>query len=333
MAIALGSPKSLSQNRKTPSPNPSPENRGGGFGMASNYCKRHAYQQSGYVLIMTLVIITIAALSLAGLARRSLLLASESIAAERELQRYWGANSCRRFLLDQAGKIFENLETPHAEGELPWPAPRQFAANIQLAGMTYRMWLSDEDAKLNLNALTARLPQQRRVLLAQLTGHQNLLQRASLQLTPDTSLTAKRQKRWFSSWGQMVDISVRNTGAIDSLMELAKELTCWGSGKLNIRRVSDQTLVLVAGKLVNQQVAQKLLEARTAATDIEWKELVKSLALRRRDALALRTWFSDKSTCYSLWLELDDGQRRWYHQWVQGDRSSATADSVLSFRW
>ncbi len=293
------------------------------------YHKHGVQNRSGYVLIMTLVMITVAALSLAGLARKSLLLASESIAAERDLQRYWGANSCRRLLLDQASEIFENLETPHTEGELPWPAPSRLSSSVTLSGMTYRVWLSDEDAKLNINTLTARLPQQRRTILGQLMGHQN-----PLYLTPDTSPAAKQQKRWFSSWGQMVDITQMGSGgAIDSLMELASELTCWGSGKLNVRRISDQTLLLVASKLVNQQVAQKLLAARTVATDIDWKELLKSLALKRRDSLALRAWFTDRSTCYSLWLELDDGQRRWYHQWVQGDRASATSDTVLSFRW
>jgi len=286
-------------------------------------------QRSGYVLIMTLVMIAVAALSLAGLARKSLLLATESIDAQRELQRRWGANSCRRLLLDQAGEIFEDLETPHADGKLPWPAPHQLSASVTLAGMKFRWWLSDEDAKLNLNALTARLPKQRRAMLAQLTGHRN-----SLQLTPDTSHAAKQQKRWFLSWGQMVDVSqMGNKGTFDSLMELATKLTCWGSGKLNIGRVSDQTLLLVVSKLVNQQVAQKLLDARTESTNIDWKELVKSLALKRRDASALLAWFTDRSTCYSLWLELDDGQRLWYHQWVQGDRASATANSVLSFRW
>ena len=293
------------------------------------YHKHRVRQRSGYVLIMTLVMITIAALSLAGLARKSLLLASESITAQRELQRYWGANSCQLLLLDQAEVIFENLETPHADGELPWPAPSRLSASVTLSGMRYRMWLFDEDAKLNLNTLTAQLPQQRRVMLSQLIGHQN-----PLQLSPDTSPAAKQQKRWFSSWGQLVDITQMGSGgAIDSLMELASELTCWGSGKLNIRRISDQTLLLVASKLVNQQVAQKLLEARTEATDIDWKELLKSLALKRRDALALRAWFTDRSTCYCLWLELDDGQRLWYHQWVQGDRASVTSDTVLSFHW
>ncbi len=69
----------------------------------------------------------------------------------------------------------------------------------------------------------------------------------------------------------MVDVShIGSDGGIDSLMELATELTCWGSGRINIRRVSDQTLLLVAGKLVNQQVAQRILEARAEATDIKW---------------------------------------------------------------
>ncbi len=285
--------------------------------------------REGYVLIMTLVLIAVAALSVSGLARRSLQVATESIEAQRQLQRHWGATSCRRLLLTGAPEIFSKLQQPHSEGILPWPAPSQVTAQVELAGMTYRLWLSDEDAKLNLNQLKARLSNQSNEILNEVV--EPLL---PLQMSPDLGRQARQKRRWFSSWGQVVDLSqVWQTATLEPLLATTASITCWGSRKLNIYRVSDKLLVLVASKAVTHTVAQKLLEARTKATSLEWADLLKTLSLKSRDQRALKTWFTDESTCFCLWLELDDGRRQWYHQWVLGDRGGSAQDSVLSFHW
>lgn len=286
-------------------------------------------KRDGYVLIMVLVLIAIAAISLAGLARKSLLLAGEAIEAQHELQRRWGANSCRRMLLDQAGEIFEQAEQPYIKGDLPWPAPSKLTAEIQLGGMNYRLWLSDEDAKLNLNRIKARLPQQSHQIFSQLMDSA-----VPFQLRPDTSQQAKRQRRWFLSWGQVFNLTqVWESGSLDSLMDVTSTLTCWGSKKINIRRASEASIMLVSSKMVSQEVGRKLIEARSEATDLTWANLVKPLALKRKDELKLRAWFTDDSSCYCLWLELEDKQRRWYHQWILGDPTSTAQDPVLTFSW
>lgn len=291
--------------------------------------RRHHKQRDGYVLIMTLVLIAVAALSVAGIARRSLLVATESIEAEHELQRHWGATSCRRLLLEKADEIFMKLEAPHEDGRLPWPAPSKISAQVELAGTTYRLWLSDEDAKLNLNKLRERFPKQSRDIISQVVDPLT-----PLQLSPDLSSQARQKKRWYSSWGQVVDLSrAWQAESLEPLMNTTTSITCWGNRKLNIHRVSDELLLLVASKVVTQGIGQKLLEARTKATSLEWKELVKPLALKRKDELALKAWFDEKSTCYSLWLELDDGHRQWYHQWVLGDQGGSSQESILSFHW
>lgn len=286
-------------------------------------------RREGYVLIMTLVLIAVAALSVAGVARRSLQVATESIAAERRLQRHWGATSCRQLLLDGADELFLKLQEPHEEGTLLWPSPSRISAQVELSGMTYRLWLSDEDAKLNLNQLRARFPKESRALLSEVVDTA-----VPLQLVPDLSPQARQKKRWYSSWGQVVDLNqVWQEKKLDPFLATTAFITCWGSRKLNIHRVSDKLLVLVASKAVTHSVAQKLLEARTKATRLEWDELLKPLALKRRDARKLKAWFGEKSTCFSLWLELDDGHRQWYHQWVLGDRGGSAQDPVVSFHW
>lgn len=297
--------------------------------MVTVFAGRNRPQRDGYVLIMTLVLITIAALSTVGVARQSLRLASESIEAQAQLQRHWGATSCRRLLLENADEIFLKLEKEYETGKRPWPAPPLLHAQVQLAGINYRLWLSDEDAKLNLNTLTARLPAARRPILYHLAGNE-----IQLQLQPDLSPTAKRKKRWFSSWGQVLNVhEILSAGSVDPLLQVTSEITCWGSGKLNIRRTSNEVLLAVSSKVVSQEVGQKLLEARQNTPVPKLANLIKTLALRRKHEVALRSWFTDRSTCYALWLELDDGRRQWYHQWVVGDRTTAAQDPLISFTW
>ena len=302
-----------------------------GTDFAGPNCSHHRNraQRDGYVLIMTLVLITIAALSTAGVARRSLQLANEAIQAQARLQRHWGATSCRRLLLENAAETFITLEKEYEAGKRPWPAPYLLRGEVPLAGMNHRLWLSDEDAKLNLNRVTARLARDRRQLLHHLAGTE-----IPLELRPDLSPAAKRKKRWFSSWGQVVNLNeILDAGPIEPLLNATSNITCWGGEKLNIRRTSDEVLLAVSSKVVSQKVGQELLEARQQATIPELADLIKMLDLRRTHQVALRSWFTDRSTCFVLWLELDDGQRRWYHQWVLGDKATAEQDSVISFTW
>jgi hypothetical protein len=60
---------------------------------------RQRKDRNGYVLLMTIVLIAIAALILAGISRQSLLLALKALNAEEDLQRRWGAASCRQAVL------------------------------------------------------------------------------------------------------------------------------------------------------------------------------------------------------------------------------------------
>ncbi|MEZ6048711.1 MAG: hypothetical protein R3C11_24665 [Planctomycetaceae bacterium] len=64
------------------------------------------------MLVMALGLILIAGLILAGVARRSLAMATEVARAQEELQRRWGAISTRRVLLENAENVLEGLATP-----------------------------------------------------------------------------------------------------------------------------------------------------------------------------------------------------------------------------
>lgn len=290
--------------------------------------RRHRSRQ-GYVLIMTLVLIAIAALASAGLARRSLLSAQQAIEAQDDLQRHWGARSCQKLLLENAGAIFQQMEERDSTDQPRSPLPAVLSFTITLGGMEHHLWLSDENAKLNLNTVTSRIPAKRRQLLFELVEHS-----ASLQLRPDRSPEAIRSKQWFSSWGQVTSLpAVWQAGSLEPLLQTTREITCWGNGKLNIRTASDDLLLQLVSQVLSRDAATELLDARSQNTDLELSELLTSLALRRSQQTTLRRWLTDESSCYSLWLQLEDRHRRWYYQWIAGDRSSVGANSTISFRW
>lgn len=283
----------------------------------------------GYVLLMTLVLIVIAALCQAGLARRSLRLALDSRDAQEDLQRRWFAESCRDLFLKRADELFILAEDAAMHRRPQWPAPHAMSSEFVVDRMHVRLLLADEDAKLNLNALNARQSDQLRATILRLTGGA-----LPLLLHPDPSREAKLRKRTFASWGQVFDLpQVFPQGQGSLFMKATENLSCWGDGKPNIRRAADETLDLAASQALSRDAARQIVGARASFEgDLLLPELLAKLDLRRSDQLKLRGALSDRSSCYSLWLELETDRRRWYYLWVLGDAASG-GPPIASFRW
>lgn len=292
--------------------------------------KRPRPQRRGYVLLMTLVLLVVAVLSEAGLARRSLQLALDAKEAQDDLQRRWAAASCRRLLLDNAESIFFALEDASGDRKPLWPAASDVTAEFSLAGMRARWRLADEDAKLNLNAVHARQRDSVREAITQHAAGQLVP-----QLRPDLSREAGVRKRWYTSWGQIFDVpQALSQRRSDALLAVTAELTCWGDGKPNVRRASDQAIETALTPVAGPEAARKLLAARhDFRGDLLLADLLAKLDLRRTDQVKMRSALSDRSSCYSLWIELEQGPRSWYYLAVVGDRGVVGPSQVLTFVW
>ncbi len=59
----------------------------------------------GYVLFLTLILLSLTAVAVADVCRRNLGHALASVQAEQELQRRWGIDSCRKALLPRLREI------------------------------------------------------------------------------------------------------------------------------------------------------------------------------------------------------------------------------------
>jgi len=107
--------------------------------------------RKGFVLLMALMLIALAALVLTGLARYSLTLAAESERQREDMQLRWGAISVSRALLHRTDQLFlhnEQLATEQGEkiAEL-FPLEE----TVRLGGVDFRVILDDENRKLNVN--------------------------------------------------------------------------------------------------------------------------------------------------------------------------------------
>ena len=77
-------------------------------------------RRDGFVLLTTLVVIALAGFLLAGIARRSLLRAMETVSAQEDLQQRWALASLRRSLLPYAEEILQAqaMQADEDDGEV-----------------------------------------------------------------------------------------------------------------------------------------------------------------------------------------------------------------------
>src|SRR5947207_2859332 len=103
--------------------------------------QRRVRPSRGYVLVMALVLLALAATLMTGIARAAITHASEARQAQDELQRRWGSASCRNVALPYAEKILAGLEIRRRR---PVPVHR---TSIRLGNQIFDLILSDEQAK------------------------------------------------------------------------------------------------------------------------------------------------------------------------------------------
>ncbi|WP_442483029.1 hypothetical protein [Aeoliella sp. SH292] len=208
------------------------------------------------------------------------------------------------------------------------PFPSEIEFEVTLNDKLYQLRLGDEEAKLNLNALHVRRPEQLPSMLAQsaVVGGVPLLLRPRQSLTQRISLP-------YESWGQVVDLSKFDLqeDLATRLRSLTTTWSCWGRGKLNIYRSSDEVMRLLLDGVLLPQETEKLLEARMAFQgDLE--ALVKDLDIPRRRWIQAKSLLSTDSRSYSVWIRETNnlGDRTYL---LVRDPSNRQTPETIVFEW
>ena len=264
-------------------------------------------QRAGYVLVMALALIMLAGFLLAGIARTSLSAAVHASNAREQLQRRWGAISCQRVFLDPARGIFQSLEnSSDSPGQ---PETISIARQIVLGDFVFDLRLADECAKANLNAAFAARDQAEAIARLCRAGTA-----AGDVLRIDIRPTAGNRTRPFDSWGQVFSVLDGTTleAAPKMLAESTKGITCWGSGKLNVRRAPDEVLRAVARLVASQKVANELLQFRRRSLADGLRRWISAVGASQQERTKLARVLDQKSNCFSLWIVAKTARREWH---------------------
>jgi hypothetical protein len=299
---------------------------------------RRINNDRGYVLVLTLAVLMLAATALVSSGRLAVRHASRAREAERELQRRAGTTSCRGAILPQAERILEGQEVQRKS-----PLSRHRTA-VRLGEFTFDLILADEQAKANVNALLERVaPDAVENRLRQALAGSGLL--GAIELRPQRV----EDRTIVTGLGQIFD-------DLDPQALLEPRwggpapldwLTCWGSGAINVRRSSEQSLKLALAPPWTPLDVSRLIEARQemfgSAGSIRAKRLAPAPNATPRDPLAqllqnaqIRTGpagLTLRSRCHSLWIITRDGRREWYDLAVEDASSERDGPRVITFSW
>ena len=215
-------------------------------------------------------------------------------------------------------------------------SPSEYSQSLQLNGINFRILLRDENAKLNINSLNQKAPKSteavvRRLLSGSVSLRDDFGKWSRSGKSGRSGSPATFESREIISWGQVVVLEkVFSENEIDGFWGATDKLTCWGNGKINVRRISDLALLELAQQLTSHKNAAKLMEVRKNSEGLEAQEMKASLKGVRTNGLT--GWFTDRSSCFGLWIEVDDGKRTWYNLSIAGD-SSEQGTVPISFHW
>ena len=287
----------------------------------------HRRAGGGYILLAVIAVSVLVISALATLARLSLRRGLEASDAERSLQQRWGSMTIERTMLQQAPSVFEQQEELLAEQAPGSPTPTTVRAMLRLGDVNFDILLGDEDAKLNLNAVYHHGGPKR--IVAAVNRHGGPLFGSALRPLPAVAPmpTAQRSPNRssnrlldrqaeeeepqlelpdaFRSWGEVFDLRVLDAGlARDAdLPNLTTGMTLWGSGQLNFRRASDETILAVASLVVQDGAARRIVERYRQNPTATLAVLLQTEVSREPDRRRLAELMSESSLNFSIWID------------------------------
>jgi len=286
-------------------------------------------RNSGFVLIMVLVVLALAGGLLGLCAHRTSRRALAAGVAQRDLQRKWGTRSLETLCLPQAEAILRK-QSVNEDG--PCAAVRR---SFDLGGVTFDVVVADETAKANLNQIAAdrgrgglrhavatlgegRWPLQ--VILRPCEQPTGIIR------TPPVQYASLEQVFAGASSGDLLGNGSDRPGP-------SERLTCWGNGKVHFRRAPAPVLQeMLVGILTHYEV-YRLEALRDDDPMLGLEELLTKLELEKETREAARRRLTSRSTCHSLWIVIHGLTRSWYRLAVRQEADAENDVGRWTFVW
>jgi hypothetical protein len=274
---------------------------------------------------MVLVCLVLAGLALVPIAQHSLETVTAAAARERQLQLHWGAVSCQRTLHGEAKTLFEELDKKTLskksarDSQRDVQLPRELTLTVRLGRLPFRLTLADEDAKANLNSLYHFGGPQasQRFVTQQMRSIYRLpvrLRPQTPQVDPGKAIEAGEPLPIaFSSWGQVFDLPHAQAlvpGPLP-LQQSTPMVTCWGNGRLNIRRAADEIAIGVCRPVVTDGATRRMLRTLRDDPLRQLNHVIEQLGVDKEKQTLLSALLTEQSACYSLWIGVFTDNVRW----------------------
>ena len=284
--------------------------------------------QSGYTLLMTVLLLAVAAVIITGLSKTSLYAAVNAQKSSLALQNKWAILSLNKAISQTAPKLFENnLKNFQAQAEdevksfiigdetaIKLDDLKRKTLLINLGDNKYRIIVVDEHSKLEVNQLLGHDPTHRHAKEIISIAVGNRAPSSQLNITPlsQKDHTKHSQNRLdnlsqvFNNLSPSELSPVQYTNPISTVItkKITQNLTCHTQGKLRYLTAPDSVIKAQAQhKKIDPQAIQALLKLKNKNPNLP---LNKQLSLLKKQGIdstkGIDKMFKPQSTCLSIWI-------------------------------
>lgn len=299
-----------------------------------------ARRRSGYALLMTVILLALAASTMATVARRSYATVLDASRAERRIQREW--------LVYSVGQLLPGADAlmPEArEGDLTPRGRRDMT--IHLGSQQVALRIADEQSKVNLNTLWNGTEPQRFTAGLQELGRRG---RDGGRIAAPAAMTDFHRRAReletslpsFMSFEQIWDeagVRAMMFGDIE-VVGVLDRVTLWGNGRIRADRADLEALQgflhpLLTRRQIDQLAAYftPLTSADDAPPSADIEQLAEVLDLTDRQQRILPERLTDASECFSARITINDGMRSWPILLVHEPEGRGGVGMTLRFDW
>jgi len=140
--------------------------------------------------------------------------------------------------------------------------------------------------------------------------------------------------RSFESFGQLYSIDglYRNQVPAEWLVRNTTRVTCWGNGRVNYARCDDTVLQVTALRAAGAVTAGRLVSLREENPEWDLDQLLDGLDTNATKKSRLKSWLTDESKCFSVWIRTE-AEGRPFYRFAVGEMTSDGTLRTSSFRW
>lgn len=298
----------------------------------------------GYVLLLVLLMLPLASVAMASVARITLSEALEASNRQDELQRKWVGVTVRQTLARQLPAILEASLPDHE------PPPPTLHRTLDLGQVNLRIRLTDEQARVHVQRLltnhnddrihTAALIQQ---LIDPRYGMVGIrIQPSDVHATPRTlrpelaSRFTNNRELQLWSFGQLFTVDrldpawlVPESPDQPALMD---QLTLWSDGRVNLFTAEAEAIRIACSPAIDERIVQNLLDLRDQFPNHSLDAILGRMELERSQRRFLGQALTDRSDVYGIWIRLELADRVETSALFIQVRNQ-TASRISQFKW